>query len=100
MHTHKTESPSGTSYEMICATERKAPSVLYLLFELQPAIIIPITSNETNASKKNRPDSIPAPDHEGESGITEKPVNTAAKIRMGASLKRKASARVGTISSF
>src|SRR5688572_1281957 len=100
MHTHKTDRPRGTSYEIICAAERNVPSVLYLLLELHPAIIIPITSNETKASRKNIPEVIPAPGQDGERGITEKPVNTDAKIKMGASLKSLASARAGTMSSF
>jgi hypothetical protein len=63
-------------------------------------MIIPITSSEINANRKNIPDSMPAPGHDGESGMTAKPVNTAAKITMGAILKSIASALVGTISSF
>ncbi len=51
-----------------------------------------MTSNEIKASKKNIPDAIPEPGHDGESGITENPVNTAVKIRIGASLKSLASA--------
>jgi hypothetical protein len=54
--------------------------------ELQPAIKIPTTSNETIASKKKTPELTPEPGHDGPSGITEKPTKTARKITKGASL--------------
>src|SRR5688572_26189762 len=100
MHTHNTESPSGTSYEIICAAALKVPSVLYLLPELHPAMIIPITSNDTIAKRKNIPEVIPEPCHVDDRGITEKPANTVAKIRIGAARKSFRSAAVGTMSSF
>ena len=60
---------------MIWAAERMVPSILYLLFELHPARMMPITSNETMASKKNSADEMLAPVHCGASGITAKPAN-------------------------
>lgn len=100
MQTHNTLRPSGTSYEIICAAERIVPSILYLLFELQPAMTIPITSREIIASKKNNADEKVAPGQEAESGRTANPAKTEAKMTTGASLKSGASDFAGTISSF
>src|SRR5688572_4860271 len=100
MQTHTILRPSGTSYEIICAADRIVPSMLYLLFELQPAITIPMTSREIMASKKNNAEEKLAPAQEDESGITAKPANTAVKIIRGAILKRKESAFAGVMSSF
>src|SRR6185312_297805 len=38
--------PAGISYEMICAAERIAPNMEYLLFEPQPAINMPSVSTD------------------------------------------------------
>src|SRR6478672_9890084 len=100
MQTQTTEMLRGTSYEIICAADRMVPSILYLLLELHPAMMIPNTSNDIIASKKNKPELMEEPDHSGVSGRTAKPVKTAAKIIMGASLNNALSAFRGTISTF
>src|ERR1700712_1965464 len=41
--------PAGISYEMICAAERMAPNMEYLLFDPQPAIRMPRVSIEIMA---------------------------------------------------
>src|SRR3569833_1196416 len=46
MTTDMMAKPAGISYEMICAAERIAPKIEYLLFEPQPAIRMPKVSIE------------------------------------------------------
>src|SRR5688572_14744845 len=90
--THSTERPRGISYETICAAERMVPKTLYLLFELHPAIMMPITSRETMAMRKKTPEEMAAPDHDGLRGSTAKPANTETKMMTGAVLKSQRSA--------
>ena len=49
MTTDINANPAGISYEIICATERIAPNMEYLLFEPQPAISMPRVSIATIA---------------------------------------------------
>jgi hypothetical protein len=70
------------------------------LFELHPAITIPITSREIMANRKNIAEENVAPDQEAESGSTAKPANTDVKMMIGATLKRRESAFAGVMSSF
>src|SRR6266508_5447393 len=49
------ESPNANSYEIICADERKPPSIAYLLFDDQPARTIPYTAIEAIDIKYNTP---------------------------------------------
>ena len=63
-------------------------------------MMIPITSSETMANRKNTDDEIPAPRHDGASGRTAKPVKMETKIMRGAALKSGDTALVGMMSSF
>ena len=85
---------------MIWAAERNVPSMLYLLLEDQPAMIIPITSRDTIANRKNIPDGMVEPDQDDDNGRTAKPEKTETKIKIGYILKSHAFALAGTISSF
>ena len=85
---------------MIWAADRNVPSMLYLLFDDHPAIMIPTTSNDTMASKKKTPEDTVDPDHEADNGNTAKPANTATKMRTGAVLNSHPLALAGTMSSF
>src|SRR5436190_15043191 len=54
------ESPSASSYEIICADERSPPSIAYLLFDDQPASTMPYTAIEAIDIKYNTPTLISA----------------------------------------
>src|SRR3954471_13044526 len=49
------DSPNGTSYDTICAAERKPPISEYLLFEAQPPRMIPYTPVEVSARISSSP---------------------------------------------
>src|SRR5690606_11096784 len=98
--THYTERPRGTSYETIWAADRKVLSMLYLLCDDQPAMMMPITSSEIMASRKNKPEATDAPAHVGLSGRKAKPAKTAVKIISGAIRNSTGSALAGTMSSL
>ncbi len=100
MQAHRTDNPRGTSYEISCATDRNAPNVLYLLLELHPAAMIPMTSSDRMASRKKTPDESIEPVQKADRGKKANPVNTIPKISNGASRKSLPSAAVGTMSSF
>ena len=85
---------------MSCAADRIVPIMLYLLFELQPAITMPITSSEIMASKKKSADEKLAPVHDADIGITANPAKTDANIMMGANLKSCDCDLAGVMSSF
>ena len=105
----------ATSYEIICAADRKAPKKAYFELLDQPAIIIPYTFSDDILSKNNKPQLIFAglaalkkickckfmlevpikP-----KGITLQPTKLKVKITFGAKRKPKGSALVGTINSF
>ena len=85
---------------MIWAADLMVPNMLYLLFELHPAITKPITSRDTIANKKNNAVPMPDPLHVGPRGRTAKPANTLAKMIIGARRNRMPSALAGTMSSF
>jgi hypothetical protein len=53
--TGKIKRPNETSYEIICAAERKAPKKAYLELLAQPAIIIPYTFKPETANKNKTP---------------------------------------------
>src|SRR3954463_8696381 len=73
------ESPIETSYETICAEERRPPSSAYFEFEDQPASISASTPTEEMESTKSRPmfTSVITPQL-GANGMTEKVRNVAA----------------------
>src|SRR6185436_13949860 len=50
-------SPSASSYEIICADDRRPPIRLYLLFEDQPASAMPYTPTEVTPSTYSNPTS-------------------------------------------
>src|SRR5215212_5246774 len=54
------ESPSASSYEIICADERSPPSIAYLLFDDQPASTIPYTAIDAIDIKYSTPTLISA----------------------------------------
>jgi len=54
------ESPNASSYEIICAEERKPPSIAYLLFDDQPAKTMPYTAIEVIDIIYNTPTLISA----------------------------------------
>src|SRR5215208_1762770 len=54
------ENPSASSYEIICAEERRPPSIAYLLFDDQPASTIPYTAIEAMDIRYNTPTLISA----------------------------------------
>src|SRR5437773_6169996 len=49
------DSPNGTSYDTICAAERRPPISEYLLFEAQPPRMMPYTPVEVSARISSRP---------------------------------------------
>src|SRR5215212_468005 len=73
------ERPIETSYETICAEERRPPSSEYFEFEDQPASISASTPTEEMESTKSRPmfTSVITPQF-GANGMTEKVRNIAA----------------------
>src|ERR1051325_10814135 len=73
------ESPIETSYETICADERRPPSREYFEFEDQPASINASTPTEDIESTKSRPmfTSVITP-QSGANGTTAKVRNVAA----------------------
>lgn len=52
---HRRMSPSVTSYEMVCATARRAPISAYFEFEAQPDPKIEYTAKLDRANKKRTP---------------------------------------------
>src|SRR5687768_9643963 len=49
------DSPNGTSYETICAAERRPPMSEYLLFDAQPPRMIPYTAVDVRARISSSP---------------------------------------------
>src|SRR5688500_1526767 len=94
-------SPIATSYETICALERKPPSNAYFEFEDQPASINARTPTLETASTSRSPmltSAITA--QSGPNGITEKTINAEATAMYGAKKKIQRSAFSGIKSSF
>src|SRR6185369_3385145 len=95
------DNPIATSYETICALERRAPSNAYFEFDDQPASINASTPTLETASTSNKPiftSAITA--QSGPNGITEKTVNADASAIYGSKKKIQRSAFSGTKSSF
>src|SRR5580765_3487868 len=65
------ESPIASSYEIICAAERRPPSRAYLLFEDQPASVIEYTPRLDIARNSSSPTLMSVPRKLGETGTTE-----------------------------
>src|SRR6185503_21155460 len=49
------ERPNGTSYDTICAAERRPPISEYLLFDAQPPRMIPYTAVDVSARIRSSP---------------------------------------------
>src|SRR6185369_13653560 len=95
------ESPIATSYETICALDRRPPSNAYFEFDDQPASINASTPTLETASTSNKPiftSAITA--QSGPNGITEKTMNADATAIYGAKKKIQRSAFSGTKSSL
>src|SRR5215211_254179 len=73
------ESPIETSYETICADERRPPRSAYFEFEDQPARMSASTPTEEMERTRSRPmfTSVITP-QSGANGTTEKVMNVAA----------------------
>src|SRR5215218_3291162 len=73
------ESPIETSYETICADERKPPSSAYFEFEDHPARMSASTPTDEMESTRSSPmlTSVMTP-QSGANGTTEKVMNVAA----------------------
>src|SRR5215467_11554373 len=73
------DSPIETSYETICALERKPPSKAYFEFDDQPARINASTPTLDTASTSNKPIlTSPITAQPGPNGITENTINAKA----------------------
>src|SRR5215467_15400686 len=95
------DSPIETSYETICALERKPPSSAYFEFDDQPARINASTPTLETASTSSKPmltSAITA--QSGPNGITEKTINAEATAIYGAKKKIQRSAFSGMKSSL
>src|SRR5678816_901667 len=93
--------PIATSYETICALERKPPSNAYFEFDDQPARINASTPTLETASTKSKPmftSAITA--QSGPKGMTEKTMNAEATAMYGAKKKIQRSAVSGMKSSL
>src|SRR6185369_17961582 len=95
------ERPIDTSYDTICALDRKPPSSAYLEFDDQPANIKASTPTLETASTSKSPiftSAITA--QSGPNGTTEKTMNAEATAMYGAKKKIQRSALSGMKSSF
>ena len=79
------ESPNGTSYETICAAERRPPMSEYLLFEAQPPRMIPYTPVEVSARISSSPTFVRAAMYVGggPNGIRQKTRNAGMSGSIG-----------------
>src|SRR5579875_1800207 len=93
-NTATSESPIATSYEIICAAERNAPSSGYVEPEDQPDSTIPYTPSDEHANTISAPAGRsvscngvwwPAIDTIGPNGITENARNAGTAESTGAS---------------
>src|SRR5512134_1831520 len=98
------ESPSASSYEIICAEERKPPSIAYLLFDDQPASTMPYTAIEAMDIRYNTPTLIsatykvivrPKAVNEVPQGITAAMMMDGTSVMIGAQKNRMRSALAG-----
>src|SRR5512142_518176 len=78
------ERPNGTSYETICAAERRPPISEYLLLEAQPPRMIPYTAVEVSARISSSPTLTRAAMNVGggPNGIRKKTTNAASTGRV------------------
>src|SRR6185436_19410321 len=79
------DSPNGTSYETICAAERRPPINEYLLFEAQPPRMIPYTAVEVRARISSSPTftRVTANVGGGPYGIRQKTTNAGINGQIG-----------------
>src|SRR5262245_17163857 len=103
------ERPRASSYESICAEERKPPSIAYLLFDDQPANTMPYTAIEAIDIKYSTPTLIsaryklivrPKSVIEVPHGITAAMMMDGTIVMIGAQKKRSLSALAGINSSL
>src|SRR5215470_1071663 len=93
--------PIATSYETICALDRRPPSNAYVEFDDQPARINASTPTLETASTKSRPILTSAMTAQsGPNGMTEKTINAEATAMYGAKKKIQRSAFSGMKSSL
>jgi hypothetical protein len=79
--------PIATSYEIICAADRRAPKKAYLELLDQPAIIMVYTPNEDNAKKYKIPKSILDKTEPSPNGIIIQPIKATTKVNIGDKIK-------------
>src|SRR5437868_5445995 len=96
------DSPNGTSYDTICAAERRPPISEYLLFEAQPPRMIPYTPVDVRARMRSRPTfvSVGTKVGGGPYGIRQKTRNAGSSGSIGPRKYAIFSALDGTMSSF
>ena len=103
------DKPIAISYEIICALERSPPSSEYLLFELQPAMVMPYTPSDDMASVKMNPTGRSAIENDitphgvgsgAANGITAQLTSAVQNAIAGASMKSTLLPAPGDSSSF
>src|SRR3972149_11433844 len=103
------ESPSASSYEIICAEERIPPSMAYLLFDDQPARTMPYTAIEAMDIRYSTPTLMSAtysvivrPNNWNDvpHGITAAMINEGTTVKIGARKKTILYVRAGVSSSL
>src|SRR3982751_4283278 len=79
------ERPNGTSYDTICAAERRPPMSEYLLFDAQPPRMIPYTPVDVRARTSSSPTLTRAEMNvgPGPNGIRQKTMNVGIKGSIG-----------------
>lgn len=92
--------PMETSYDIICAADRKPPRKAYLEFDDQPAVMIPYTPNDEIANTYSTPtctsaNTIPSP-----KGMTDQATKLRIKVTSGALINTTVFAFVGKTGSL
>src|SRR5713226_4654890 len=96
------ERPNGTSYDTICAAERRPPISEYLLFDAQPPRMMPYTPVEVSARINSSPTftRVTANVGGGPNGIRQKTMNAGISGSIGPRKYATFSALLGTMSSL
>src|SRR5918993_5013478 len=96
------ERPNGTSYETICAAERRPPISEYLLFDAQPPRMIPYTAVDVRARISSSPTftRVTVNVGGGPYGIRQKTMNAGISGQIGPRKYATFSALDGTMSSL
>lgn len=92
--------PIETSYEIICAAERKAPKNAYFELLDHPAIITEWTLKDDIAKTYNKPMFKSANEKPLPKGITTQPAKDSAKVKIGAKINIIKLELLGKIVSF